>query len=749
MKTIRTCKVKNKQYDLKLEQMIKKKYKSNLPFLIVAGLLFSLVSCGDEKIASESSVEKNYPVVMGNSLNIAVKGMMRIKFKRESETYRLLETQRNTPAIDLAAMDEVTRGLQNVKVRPLFNCGKKYQRAYEKHGLDLWYEVTFDESEDLGMTLAGYARNSDIEIIQPVYEMTMYDDGPIIPVSLDQMRQSKAAMPFNDPALSKQWHYDAGDLWTEPDANIGLFNAWKVTAGSPEVIVAILDQGVDITHEDLVDNLWTNPGEIPDNGIDDDGNGVIDDIHGYNFAKKTSTIDKGDHGTHVAGTVSAVNNNGIGVCGVAGGTGKKDGVKIMSCQITNVTGNFSGQPDAFRYATEMGAVICQCSWGFPKPGQQDAAINAAIDFFVEFAGCDLEKVGDGEERVQTGPMKGGVAIFAYGNSPEGQYGDFYPAAYRNCIGVAATDYCNKKAIYSNYGKGVSLSAPGGDVTQGSKKGQYGILSTIPEKNGEKYGHKEGTSMACPHVSGIAALVVSDQKGPGFTREKLTEILLNATIDLHEAEPNYAGYMGKGLLRADLALRANDHTPPVVIPDLKLLKENGKLVLSWKVPSDLNDGTPVSFHIYYSNKPLTAANYKEAEVKTIEVKDLKAGEEYRMILDWLAADVTWSVVLTSTDRWGNESEISNEVSNLLIGKDQLKVYPNPVRKEMNLLWGTDFKGNKEVRIYDMSGRQVFGKTFSTIGAGNEKIDLSILSAGKYVLKFESGNLNKSVNIVKIR
>ncbi len=222
-------------------------------------------------------------------------------------------------------------------------------------------------------------------------------------------------------------------------------------------------------------------------GVDDDANGYVDDIHGYNFEHDRGAVDPQFHGTHVAGTIAAVNNNGIGVSGIAGGSGNDDGVKIMSLQI------LGGAPieQSYIYAANNGAVISQNSWGYTTPGFVDQSVLDAIDYFIDEAGA-----------YPGSPMKGGIVIFASGNS--NTLTAYYPAYYERVMAVSALGPDWKKASYSNYGDWVEISAPGGDQATGPKNG---VLSTIPDS---QYGYIQGTSMACPHVSGIAALALANR-----------------------------------------------------------------------------------------------------------------------------------------------------------------------------------------------------------------------------------------------
>ena len=178
---------------------------------------------------------------------------------------------------------------------------------------------------------------------------------------------------FNDPRLPDQWHYqNFGKIGTSvAGADINLFKAWQTETGKNNVVVAIIDGGIDYQHEDLAANMCVNLEELNGApGVDDDHNGFVDDIYGYNFCTNSGTVYPHNHGTHVAGTVGAVNNNGIGVAGVAGGDGSAgSGVKMISCQVFDSrsgtgNGDFAA---AIAYAAERGATIAQCSWGWSEP----------------------------------------------------------------------------------------------------------------------------------------------------------------------------------------------------------------------------------------------------------------------------------------------------------------------------------------------------------------------------------------------
>jgi hypothetical protein len=195
--------------------------------------------------------------------------------------------------------------------------------------------------------------------------------------------------------------------------------------------------------------LWINTiEENGQDGIDDDGNGYIDDIHGYGFADHAGNFFPDYHGVHVGGTVAAVNNNGIGVSGVAGGSGAGDGVRIMSCAVFSGF-NQDGFDQAFVYAADNGAIIAQNSWGYSLPGVFEQSVLDAIDYFIANAGYD-------ENGDPIGLMQGGLVVFAAGN--EDSSADYYPGYYARVMAVASTDHNDVRSDFSNYGSWVDIAA---------------------------------------------------------------------------------------------------------------------------------------------------------------------------------------------------------------------------------------------------------------------------------------------------
>lgn len=506
-------------------------------------------------------------------------------------------------------------------VQRTFSHGGKYEERMRKMGLHLWFNVEFDESAPL--TKAG----EDLRNIEGV-EHVEYMPIPVI---------NDAASVFDDPDLKRQWNFrNTGNAITGllPGCDVNVAPAWeRGVVGNSNVIVAVIDGGVDYRHEDLKDNIW--------HGTDENGK----DIVGYSTVFNSSTISPDSHGTHVAGTIAAVNNNNIGVSGIAGGDSAAgiQGVRIMSCEIV-VGDSWGNEADAFVWAANHGAVIAQNSWMFLSSNNLEDTpehIKKAIDYFNTYAGCD--EVGN---QLPDSPMKGGVVLFAAGNDAQSKA---YPASYEGCIAVSAVAGDYKLAYYSNFGDWVDIIAPGGDTSK-----NQGILSTVPDNGYERF---QGTSMACPHVSGVAALIASEFGGPGFTREDLIDRLLKTAKDISLP----ARDMGHGLVDASAAVAHYGEILPNV-PEYAKYEElsSTALTLKYIMPEDNEGVRSRNVELYWSDAPFAEIS-ESTKMLSIPTAMISAGDTLTFTVENLSENTEYHFSVVGKDAFGYSSALSENVS----------------------------------------------------------------------------------------
>lgn len=526
-----------------------------------------------------------------------VPGWIRIKLADDSDALQTGTFTRGSFDSGNAALDRVVAEVGATEVRRVFRDGGRFAERRRRYGLHLWYDIRIPDDMPVSRAGAEFASLSGVAYAEPIYRMHRLDavSVPAEAVYEPPALHGEETMPFNDPRLGEQWHYhnDGSIDKTKAGSDINLFEGWKTTAGSPAVIVAVTDSGVQFDHEDLAANMWVNEAELNgEPGVDDDGNGYVDDLYGWNFVDDSGTIVPEDHGTHVAGTVAAVNNNGIGVCGVAGGTGNGDGARIMSMQIFVGDESVSdSDADCFVYAADNGAVISQNSWSWTLLSHLPRAYDEAFDYFIENAGMD-DTDGDGINDVQTGPMKGGIIICAAGNSG-GRIE--YPAADSRTVAVTAMGAAYNLEPYSNRGAEADIMAPGGVKAANGKRR---VLSTAADND---YKTMYGTSMACPHVSGVAALIIAEYGGEGFTAEQCRERLLQAyrpvggLADDGDAD---LGVLGVGLLDAGAAFATDPQTPPEAVRFGSAETSGSTVLVPWTVPADGNGNAVAQFVVEY-------------------------------------------------------------------------------------------------------------------------------------------------------
>ena len=507
----------------------------------------------------------------------ATAGEVIIKFSPEMETIldqTMTRSGGEATRSGIPSTDEVLDILGAYSFERVFPIDSTNEARTREAGLHLWYIVRFDEGEDLQQAFERLSKLGEVDKLQcnrPIARAYNPNTNPMFVscAEADGRATTRATeWPFNDPEIYRQWCYinDGTAPFASERAGVlagsdaGCKEAWELCTGDEDIIVAVMDEAVMWSHPDLADNIWINEGEELYAGKDADGNGYVDDRYGYNFVRNTgitSWTSNGStgHGTHVAGTIAAVNDNGIGVAGIAGGGKGKRGVKIMTIQLFDGMNSCSlaMEARAMKYAADNGAVILQCSWGYnsaksnmimgytPGPATEEewAALypleKEALDYFINYAGSP------------NGIIDGGLAIFASGNEYAAQ--SSFPAAYSKCISVAAIAADYTPASYSNYGSEVLLNAPGGDLEyygtpgvndniydeNGVLREQGAIYSTLVLDGVAGYGYYEGTSMACPHVSGIAALglAYAKQQHRHFTSEEFRELMYTSARDIEE------------------------------------------------------------------------------------------------------------------------------------------------------------------------------------------------------------------------
>lgn len=607
----------------------------------------------------------------------AVPGQLLVRFDpRVADILDKAGLTKSGPAAPLTrsgilSVDEVLDLVDGYSIERVFPADPRSESKAREEGLHLWYVVRFSEDCPVVQVAEKLSQLGEVSRIEFNRTLKRASEGKAVPLTAEKVRQLTAktsSSAFNDPLLADQWHLvNNGDLRPTKfvkDADVQVEKAWTELNcyGDPSIIVAVLDEGVDVTHPDLKASMWVNEDEIWRSTKDNDGNGYAGDYHGYNFVQKTGVIstdskyDSG-HGSHVAGVIAATNNNGIGISSIAGGDGSAPGVKIMSCQI--FSGMYAGtvleEVRAIKYAADNGAVILQCSWGYisgaanpydwtPQYSTDEewetynVLERKALDYFIHHAGSP------------DGVIDGGLAIFAGGN--EAAPAASYPGAYPDFVAVAATAGDFTPAVYSNYGPGTTISAPGGDqdyyweyADEDHWVGEIGcILSTLPFNVSESgYGYMEGTSMACPHVSGVAALGLSyaAKLRRHFTADEFKALLYETATpidkymtgtkhykkyvaDLEGSSPlmsfdltDFKGGMGYGQVNAYALLKAIEGSGvEMTFPNL-YVAAGGQVTVD---PSMYMDGT--SFSVTVADQSVATASVEGGK---IIVKGLKTGQ----------------------------------------------------------------------------------------------------------------------------
>lgn len=496
--------------------------------LLISGLFVLLAGCAQKQEVEESAEEAAAQAAFK-------KKVLRWKGTAGSDFFLVKLDQIPTESVRNALKEQGVERLE-----PLFNLSFGDVELKKSVGLDRWFMAYPGDAALLDQVVLAVAASSHVTSIEYNVAPEITEEVQVIPVKdVPLTKAASSVAKFNDPLLDDQWHYINNGLMSIAStsvkgADVNVKDVWnRITCGDPSIIVAVADYGVKYNHQDLKDNMWVNPGEKPDNGIDDDGNGYVDDVYGYNFVAKSAELTwKSGHGTHCAGTIAAVNNNNRGVAGVAGGSGKKDGCRIMSCQVLcskEEPWSGSGSPyttaKAAEYAADMGASVLSCSIGYQY------AFTSDNDYLQRQGSAEIDALHYFEKKANNSAVNGGICIFAAGNESEAYA--HYPGAFYDIISVSAFGPDYMPAPYTNYGPGCNITAPGGNLALSSKAG---VLSTVPsEVYQSDWAYMNGTSMACPHVSGVVALGLSYavQLGKTIPHDEFKRMILASTDDIDQ------------------------------------------------------------------------------------------------------------------------------------------------------------------------------------------------------------------------
>jgi subtilisin family serine protease len=512
-----------------------------LCFCSLALLVFALAavsSAQEVKIATVAQPDLTGSRFLGWAPNSIV-----VKFDRETAT-RFDPIARNHGRVGIAVVDALNERLGAVRFHEQFPGARPV--TYRGRTVDIagWHRVFFAADRDVMEAVAAYKALPGVLDAQPVGIHAIEKDP-------------------NDPKFIDQWHLKQAN-----DRDMDAPEAWDVETGDGAVIVGILDTGVRYYHKDLGGanasptsispatiggNIWKNPGEVYNDGIDNDGNGFVDDWVGWDFVSAVTPCYSGEdcgtpdndprdfngHGTHTAGTVAAINNNGYAVASVAGGwlpgssQYEGNGVKIMPLRIGWSAGNrfyevgyvdMGFAASAFYYAANNGARITSCSWGSSNSG----GIAEAVDYFL---------------------AAGGLIFNSAGNSNNESAG--YLSSRADVIAVASTNESDLKSDFSNYGTWVDISAPGSNI--------WSTYHNHSDPASDYIASLSGTSMASPNAAGVAALIWS--AFPGISAVEVKQRLFDTADDLDALNPTYAGKLGAGRVNAYRAVTGSTPPPP--------------------------------------------------------------------------------------------------------------------------------------------------------------------------------------------
>lgn len=651
-----------------------------------------------------------------------VKGEVYVKFKQLDKDLQVAATRSGEVETGDDQLDVAAGNIKMQQMERVFPYAGKFEKRTRKAGLHLWYKVKFDKTVNVGQAVDAFSGLDNVACVEPV--------GKPVPAAVNP--------PF-DTYFDYQWYlHNTGDRGMLEGADIKILDAWGLTSGSSDVIVAVIDQIVDYRHYEFSQCLWRNDDEDENGGVDLDGNGYVGDYYGLGVNNSTIISSDKSHGTHVAGIIGAststdqryVNPNGI--AGIAGGGYPQwynQGVRIMTC-------DFSYGAAAIKYAADMGAVICNNSYHVGADARTIQVYQDAIDYFVEYAGCD-------ENGNQVGPMKGGLVIAAVAN--DGVQKDIVvPASLNHVISVASVNPRFEKSSFSNYGHWVSISAPGGGGSENTTQYDWGIWSTM---NNYEFKSMVGTSMASPVVAGVAALVVSYLQREGLTADEVKYRLLQNVTPIDQYNPDYKGMIGTGCVNAYAALTGTMNWPPVITLLSEGLDLSTEQVIYYgeevKYVFELTDRETDNAELKYSlHDPAGIFTQSMSDGKltlSLRNKDVQPGR--------------YSVGLAVIDKGVGEEHLNPQTATVtfsvrLLPQVHTEVTIENTNDELTIGASATFSGKVIARIYDTLGNKVLEEVTNISLSSPGKLDISGLDGGMYVVKLTCNNKTITKNIIKL-
>jgi hypothetical protein len=467
-----------------------------LQSILIVGMLVTLLGGSQAARAQKLNHFGNARQVRAVGQPDYVPGIVLVGFKSGSGLKTDLSGKITLSGTGSKTLDKDLADINAQSIKRVFS--KPPKAGQSGHDLSLAYRIRLAANADVETAVKTLSADPSVEYAEPDY-IARPADSPGNPlVRASSVFDNTPTSVVNDPLYDQQWGL----------AKINIEGAWAESMGASTVTIVILDSGIDLTHPDLAGHLWVNPGEIAGNSLDDDNDGVVDDVQGWNFVAGTNDVsDDSGHGTLVAGVAAAIANNGAGIAGVC------PQCTIMPVKVMEgSTANYSDIAAGVLYAAQKGAKVINISLGgYANSNTLKNAIDIAVNTY------------------------GAVVVAGAGNDNLNQA--FYPAAYDNTLAVAGTMSDDTKLDVSNYGSWVDVAAPAKD-----------ILSTA---SGGDWADNSGTSLAAPFVSGLAGLLAALHSG--WNQAVIRSQIVHTADSIDSLNPSYAGLLGSGHIDAATAL----------------------------------------------------------------------------------------------------------------------------------------------------------------------------------------------------